>query len=201
MKSTPKKHRELPGMELRQIRRGVMRVAVARRITSAPPGKFRGPPTWRLHIGPLVVPCALGSGGLKRAKREGDHASPTGTFALLFGYYRPDRQRRLRAHVPLKPLRPGLGWCDDSASPAYNRPVATSCPWSHERLWRDDDLYDVVIVLDYNYHPRRKGRGSAIFLHCARPDLTPTEGCIALRIDDLRRLLPRLALDVVLTVR
>lgn len=134
-------------------------------------------------------------------KREGDHASPIGCFRLLFGYYRPDRQARPRAGLRLHPLGPKLGWCDDPASPAYNRLVATPCRWSHERLWRDDRLYDVVIVLDYNYRRRRKGRGSAIFLHCAHPDLAPTEGCIALRAADLRRLLPRLAPHVVLTVR
>ncbi len=134
-------------------------------------------------------------------KREGDHASPIGTFSLLLGYYRPDRMRRWSSSLPLTPLRPGLGWCDDMASPAYNRLVSIPYPWSHERLWRDDHLYDVVIVLDYNYRRRRSGRGSAIFLHCARPDLAPTEGCIALRAEDLRRLLPRLAPDVVVTVR
>jgi L,D-peptidoglycan transpeptidase YkuD (ErfK/YbiS/YcfS/YnhG family) len=198
MKSPPKKRVAIPGFGNQPVRGGVTRLVVARCTTPAAQGRFQA---GRLHAGPLVFPCALGAGGLKRAKREGDRASPIGTFSLLFGFYRPDRHRRLRALLPLNPMRPELGWCDDSTSPTYNRRVATSCPWSHERLWRDDRLYDVVIVLDYNYHPRRKGRGSAIFLHCADPDFAPTEGCIALRIDDLRRLLPRLAPDVVLTVR
>jgi L,D-peptidoglycan transpeptidase YkuD (ErfK/YbiS/YcfS/YnhG family) len=198
MKSPPKKPVAILRFGNQPVRGGVSHLVVARCTTPAEQGRFQ---TGRLHAGSLVLPCALGAGGLKRAKREGDHASPIGTFSLLFGFYRPDRHRRLRALLPLNPVRPELGWCDDTTSPAYNRLVATSCPWSHERLWRDDRLYDVVIVLDYNYHPRRKGRGSAIFLHCAAPDFAPTEGCIALRAGDLRRLLPRLTLDVVLTVR
>jgi L,D-peptidoglycan transpeptidase YkuD (ErfK/YbiS/YcfS/YnhG family) len=119
----------------------------------------------------------------------------------LRGFYRPDRVHRFRISLPFAPLRPRQGWCDDSSGPVYNKLVPIPCPWSHERLWRDDHLYDVVIVLDYNIDPCRKRRGSAIFLHCAHVDLTPTEGCIALRADDLRRLLPRLAPHVVLTVR
>ena len=86
-------------------------------------------------------------------------------------------------------------------SAAYNRQVSLPCRGSHENLWRPDRLYDLVIVLDYNIHPRRKSRGSAIFLHCAPPGFAPTEGCVALRPGDLRRLLPRLAKKVRLTIR
>jgi L,D-peptidoglycan transpeptidase YkuD (ErfK/YbiS/YcfS/YnhG family) len=101
----------------------------------------------------------------------------------------------------MRPVSPSDGWCDDPRSALYNRRVALPCRASHEKLWRADRLYDLVIVLDYNLHPRRKNRGSAIFLHCARPDFAPTSGCIALLPDDLRRLLPRLARKAVLTVR
>jgi L,D-peptidoglycan transpeptidase YkuD (ErfK/YbiS/YcfS/YnhG family) len=98
-------------------------------------------------------------------------------------------------------IRPSDGWCDDPESAAYNRRAALPCRGSHEKLWRADRLYDLVIVLDYNIRPCRKNRGSAIFLHCARPDFAPTEGCVALRPDDLRKLLPRLARNVRLTIR
>ena len=101
----------------------------------------------------------------------------------------------------MRPLRPSDGWCDDPISAVYNQRVTLPCRAGHEKLWRADHLYDLVIVVDYNVRPRRKNRGSAIFLHCARPDFAPTEGCIALRPDDLRRLLPRLAKRVVLTIR
>jgi L,D-peptidoglycan transpeptidase YkuD (ErfK/YbiS/YcfS/YnhG family) len=183
--------------KMRSKRGELTRLVVARSTTPAGQGKFlRG----RLHAGSLVVPCAIGAAGSKHGKREGDHASPVGTFSVLRGFYRIDRRRRLRVAFALHPIRPELGWCDDPSSPSYNRMVATSCPWSHERLWRDDSLYDVVVVLDYNIRRRCKGRGSAIFLHCAHSDLAPTEGCIALRYDDLRRLLPRLSPHVVVTV-
>ena len=93
------------------------------------------------------------------------------------------------AGVTIRELRPTTG------------SVSFAVPGRHEKLWRADRLYDLVIVLDYNIRPRRKSRGSAIFLHCARPDFAPTEGCVALRPDDLRRLLPRLAKKVRLTIR
>ncbi|WOJ89182.1 L,D-transpeptidase family protein [Methylocapsa polymorpha] len=155
----------------------------------------------RLRAGPVVIRCAIGAGRIGRDKREGDHATPTGEFRLFFGLYRADRMPRNATLLPMRPVRPHDGWCDDPDSSGYNRPVRLPCKASHEKLWRDDHLYDVVIVLDYNIFPRRKSRGSAIFLHCARPDLAPTEGCVALHPDDLRRLLPRLSRKTALTVR
>jgi L,D-peptidoglycan transpeptidase YkuD (ErfK/YbiS/YcfS/YnhG family) len=155
----------------------------------------------RLHAGPLVIACALGRAGISHAKRESDHATPAGEFHLLAGFFRADRILRRAWSLPMRPVRPNDGWCDDPESAVYNRHVTLPCRTGHEKLWRKDHLYDLVIVLDYNIHPRRKNRGSAIFLHCARPDLAPTEGCVALRPDDLRRLLPRLAKKAVLTIR
>ena len=155
----------------------------------------------RLHAGPVVVRCAIGRTGIRQDKREGDRATPGGAFRLLGGFFRADRVLRKAWISPMRPVRPSDGWCDDPESALYNRRVALPCRASHEKLWRGDRLYDLVVVLDYNIHPRRKNRGSAIFLHCARPDFAPTLGCIALRLDDLRRLLPRLAKNVVLTVR
>lgn len=137
---------------------------------------------------------------IARDKREGDRATPAGGFRLLYGFYRADRLARNATLLPMRPIRPRDGWCDDPKSALYNRRVALPFRESHEKLWRQDRLYDLVIVLDYNISPRRKGSGSAIFLHCARPDLAPTEGCIALRLDDLRRLLPRLSPKTVLTI-
>ena len=106
--------------------------------------------------------------------------------------YRPDRMRRPRTPLPVRAIRRHDGWCDASADRNYNRPVRLPYPASAERLWREDALYDVVVVLDYNERPRVRGRGSAIFMHVARPGYAPTEGCIALARAHLLRLLERL---------
>jgi L,D-peptidoglycan transpeptidase YkuD (ErfK/YbiS/YcfS/YnhG family) len=134
--------------------------------------------------------CALGRSGLARAKREGDGATPVGLHRIETVLVRRDR---FRTAAITRPLRPDMGWCDDPQAGAYNRPVALPCAASHERLWRDDGLYDVIGVLDWNRRPRIKGRGSAIFFHLARSDLAPTAGCVAITAADMRRLLPRLA--------
>jgi len=145
-----------------------------------------------LIIGDRHIPCALGRSGVTRFKREGDGATPTGRLRLLALMVRRDRLPGPRAPVRLRPIRPGDGWCDDPSSGVYNRPVHLPCRASHELLWRDDRLYDVVGILDWNIRPRTSRRGSAIFLHLARAGLAPTEGCIALRREDLFRLLAAL---------
>ncbi len=158
-------------------------------------------PLGRLHAGPVVLRCAIGCAAIRQFKREGDRATPAGALRLLGGFFRQDKISRQAWVSPMRPVRPSDGWCDDPDSPLYNRHVALPCRASHEKLWREDRLYDLVLVLDYNIRPRRKNRGSAIFLHCARPDFAPTGGCIALHLGDLRRLLPRLSRKTVLTIR
>ncbi len=142
--------------------------------------------------GASAFPCALGAGGRRAAKREGDGATPRGAFALLSAFYRADRGPRPRCPLPLRRSTAADGWCDDAASASYNRPVRLPVAFGHERMWRDDRLYDLGLVVDYNLRGTRRGRGSAIFLHVASPDDAPTAGCVALRPADLRRLLPRL---------
>ena len=155
----------------------------------------------RLHAGQTVIACAIGAAGISNRKREGDQASPAGYFRLIEGFFKPSVGRRPRTSLPFSPVNRTLGWCDDPNSGNYNKLVHLPSAARHENLWREDGLYDLVIVLDYNILPRRKGAGSAIFLHCARPGFAPTEGCIALRREDLRKLLPRLARDAVLIVK
>lgn len=138
---------------------------------------------WRM--GPALVRAAVGRGGVRADKQEGDGATPAGLLPLRRVLYRADRVRRPRAAVPVSPLAPQDGWCDDPASADYNRPVRLPCPDRHEALWRDDALYDVIAVLGWNDAPPAPGRGSAIFLHVARPDGGPTEGCVALPLPDL----------------
>src|SRR5271155_2326394 len=146
-----------------------------------------------LTAGPLRIPCALGPAGIVRIKREGDRGTPAGRFRLLWGYYRPDRPRPRAAGVPLKAMRRDQGWCEDPSSPRYNRPVRLPAADCTDRMWRDDHLYDVTFVLDQNFSRRAKGRGSAIFFHLARADLTPTAGCVAIEPADMLKLAPRLA--------
>ena len=146
-----------------------------------------------LTAGPFRIPCALGPAGIVRLKREGDGGTPAGRFRLLWGYYRPDRLRPRAAGVPLNPMRPDQGWCEDPASPRYNRPVRLPAADCTDRMWRDDRLYDLTFVLDQNFTRRAKGRGSAIFFHLARPGLSPTAGCVAIRPADMLKLAPLLA--------
>lgn len=130
--------------------------------------------------------CALGRGGVRAEKREGDGATPRGRWRMRALLFRPDRVARTPlTGLPLRALRPEDGWCDDPADPLYNKPVKLPYPARAERLWRDDAIYDLIVVLGYNDDPPEPGKGSAIFLHVARPDFTPTEGCVALGREDL----------------
>jgi L,D-peptidoglycan transpeptidase YkuD (ErfK/YbiS/YcfS/YnhG family) len=129
--------------------------------------------------------CALGRAGIAAAKREGDHATPAGAWPMRRALYRPDRETPPATRLPLQPLDPADGWCDAPGDQAYNRLVRLPYAARAETLWRDDALYDLLIVLGYNDAPVVAGRGSAIFLHLARDDFGPTEGCIALARDDL----------------
>jgi L,D-peptidoglycan transpeptidase YkuD (ErfK/YbiS/YcfS/YnhG family) len=171
---------------------GIAALRVARRIGGRP---HEG----RLIAGDLVLPCALGRSGVTRRKREGDGGTPAGSHELLYVYLRRGRAVKPRG-TPARFVAPQDLWCDDARSFLYNRPLRGPTPLGHERLWRQDRLYDVVGVLDYNIRPRVLGRGSAIFFHIATETLGPTAGCVALRARDMARLLPRLAKGVRIVV-
>lgn len=124
--------------------------------------------------------CAIGRGGYALNKREGDGATPIGVWPFRRVYYRPDRGKPPKTGLQVLPLSPTDGWCDAPGDPAYNRPVTLPYPASHEEMWREDHLYDIVVVLGHNDDPPVPGRGSAIFMHLARDGYKPTEGCVAL---------------------
>ncbi len=124
--------------------------------------------------------CALGRSGIRADKCEGDGATPTGRLPIRTVLYRADRLERPVTRLPCRPLREIDGWCDDPGDRAYNRPVTRPYPGRHEVLWRDDAVYDIVAVLGWNDDPVVPAAGSAIFLHLARPNYEPTEGCVAL---------------------
>lgn len=145
--------------------------------------------------------AACGRGGVRADKREGDGASPAGVFPLVRAYYRPDRVAPPPTGLKLAALHPRDCWVDDPSDPRYNRLVSLPYPARHERMWRDDGLYDLVVLIGYNTDPPVAGRGSAIFLHVARPDLGPTEGCIAVERDVLAELLGRLGPGSTIAIR
>ncbi len=144
--------------------------------------------------------CAIGRGAIAREKREGDGVTPIGRWPIRRVLYRADRVAAPETPFDCAAIGPDDGWCDDPGDPAYNRPVRLPYAASHERMTRDDGLYDVVVVLGHNDDPVVSGAGSAIFLHVARDDYGPTEGCVALALPDLLEVLrtagPGSAVDV-----
>ncbi len=144
-----------------------------------------------LAMGARRVRCALGPGGVIAAslKREGDGTTPEGVWPIRRLLYRPDRGGPPSTRLPVQPIGERDGWCDAPDDPAYNRPVALPYPASAERLWREDGLYDLCVILGHNDDPPVAGLGSAVFLHCAHPHYRPTQGCVALARPDLESLL------------
>lgn len=156
------------------------------------PGK---PSEGRIALAHGIRRVALGRSGLRALKREGDGATPLGRFPIRLVLYRSDRVARPRAPLPVRAIRTDDGWCEDPSDRNYNRLVTLSRRSAADRLTRDDHLYDLVLVLGHNDRPRVKRRGSAIFVHLARADLTPTAGCIAMSRRDLQALLAELRAD------
>ncbi len=150
-------------------------------LVVTPANESRGYVRWQDR----TFDCALGKSGVAVEKREGDGATPPGRFLIRHILYRPDRIEKPLSGLPIYALDRDNGWCDAPDHPDYNRfvhlPHAAHC----EKLWREDHIYDLIIILAYNDDPVQPGKGSAIFMHVARPGLEPTEGCIALEVDDL----------------
>lgn len=158
-------------------------------FTATTRGKFSG--------GGVTCQCALGRGGVIHAlqKREGDGTSPLGKWRMKRVFYRPDRMGRPDTRLPIVPLNEHDGWCDSANHPLYNRPVSLPFAASHERLWREDHVYDLVVELDHNDDPVVPGLGSAIFFHLSRDDFRPTEGCVAIPKDYMLAVLKQATTD------
>jgi L,D-peptidoglycan transpeptidase YkuD (ErfK/YbiS/YcfS/YnhG family) len=139
-----------------------------------------------------AIPVALGRGGLRANKREGDGGTPTGSFKPLRLWWRNDRHARPKTALPVRPIRSDDGWCEDPSHRRYNRPVRVAAESNADRLMRTDHLYDFIVEIDHNTRPRVSGRGSAVFLHLARPGFAPTAGCIAMTRSAMLRLLTRM---------
>ncbi|MCW9040070.1 MAG: L,D-transpeptidase family protein [Rhodospirillales bacterium] len=142
-------------------------------------------PDRTLTFGGRRYTCAIGRSGIVQNKREGDGGTPLGSMELRHVYFRADRIAKPATALPVTALGREDGWCDDPGALAYNTFVHLPYPARCEELWRTDSLYDIIVVLGWNDDPVKAGRGSAIFLHVARPGYAPTEGCAALTVGDL----------------
>ncbi len=144
---------------------------------------------WNVEIGAFRARCAIGRGGVVRDKREGDGGTPAGRWPMREAFYRADRIPPPATRLRLTAIDPNDGWCDAPNHPAYNRLVRLPFAAGHEKMWRDDAVYDLVVVLGYNDDPVEPGKGSAIFAHVSRAGYAPTEGCVALPLEELTQLL------------
>jgi L,D-peptidoglycan transpeptidase YkuD (ErfK/YbiS/YcfS/YnhG family) len=154
-----------------------------------------------LRAGPVVIPVALGRGGIKADKREGDGATPRGRFRPIRLWFRADRVGHPRTLLPVQAIRRAHAWCEAPADRRYNRSFRRSANEPGDRLWRDDHLYDLIIEIDHNTRPRIAGRGSAVFIHLARPACAPTAGCVALSRGAMLRLLGRIGPNTRITIQ
>ncbi|KPU81961.1 transpeptidase [SAR11 cluster bacterium PRT-SC02] len=133
--------------------------------------------------------CAIGKRGIKHKKREGDKSTPKGLFKLKYVLYRKDKIKKPKTALKTKILKRNMGWCDDIRSKHYNKLIKFPFRWRAEKLYRSDNTYNIVVVLDYNMKPIVKGKGSAVFIHLSKNNYSPTLGCISLNLKDLYLLL------------
>ena len=138
----------------------------------------------------LKFKCALGKAGIRKKKIEGDNITPKGVFKIVKIYYRKNRLKKLSSKFTLIEITKSMGWCDDPKSRKYNQPIRLPTRYSHEILYRRDNIYDLILVLNYNMKPVIKNKGSAIFIHIAKKNYKKTLGCIALKKKDLIKILP-----------
>lgn len=153
-----------------------------------------------VRVGPLTFIGALGRSGRTIFKREGDGATPIKPMSCRSVYYKHRLRLRAKARLPLTPISPKMGWCDESNHASYNKAVKIPFSLSCETMLRDDALYDYVIVLDWNISSRKRNCGSAIFFHVAKPGYPPTQGCIAISRRDMMRILPHLTQKTIIHV-
>ena len=134
--------------------------------------------------------CSIGKSGITASKKEGDLATPKGTFKLGLLYYRKDRNKSLESKIKKRVIKKNMGWCNDSRSKKYNQEIYFPFKYCAEKLYRKDNIYDIFINIKYNYRPSVKKKGSAIFLHLANSNYKPTSGCIAIAKKDFLKILP-----------
>ena len=134
------------------------------------------------------VKCALGKRGIGTKKKEGDQITPRGSYKIKGILYRRDKIKNLRTKLIKKAINKKMGWCDDPKSKKYNQLIKLPSKFNFEKLYRNDELYDIIIILNFNTNPIKKNKGSAIFIHVAKNNYSPTKGCIAIKINDIKKL-------------
>ena len=138
------------------------------------------------------IKCALGKRGIGNKKKEGDFITPRGIFKIKFILYREDRIKNLNTILKKIKIKKKMGWCDDVSSDEYNKLITLPSKYKYEKLFRKDNVYDIILVLDYNMRPIRKFKGSAIFIHIAKQKFTKTEGCIAIKKNELKKIVKKI---------
>ena len=145
-----------------------------------------------LYFQDYKIKCAIGKRGLTASKKEGDLKTPRGNFTFSILFYRADRIKSINSKIPRKRIRKSFGWCDDPNSGYYNKLIYFPFRKSAEKLYLKENIYDLILVLNYNTNPVIKNKGSAIFLHVANRKFTSTKGCIAIEKRDFIKILPNI---------
>ena len=148
----------------------------------------------------LKFKCSLGKNGVTKNKVEGDKRTPSGVYRLKQVFYRADRINKITTNLKKIKIKKNMGWCDDPSSKRYNRLIKIPYKFSHEKLYRKDHIYDIVVILNYNMNPVVKKRGSAIFIHLTKKNYLKTLGCIALKKNDLLEILNRVKKDNIIKI-
>jgi L,D-peptidoglycan transpeptidase YkuD (ErfK/YbiS/YcfS/YnhG family) len=149
----------------------------------------------------LKFKCALGKAGIGKKNIEGDNITPKGTYRIIQIYYRKDRVKKISSSFKLNKITKSMGWCDDPSSKKYNQLIRLPTKYSHEKLYQKNNIYDLLLVIDYNMNPVVINKGSAIFIHVAKKNYKPTAGCISLKKRDILKLIKILKLNTKILIK
>ena len=153
-----------------------------------------------LIYGNYKIRCAIGKKGVGKKKKEGDFITPLGNFRIKKVFFRKDRVKNLKTKIKKLEINKKMGWCDDPRSNNYNKLIKYPFKYSSEKLYRRDNIYDIIVVLNYNINPIIKNRGSAIFIHIAKKNYKKTEGCVAIKKRDMKKLLKMISIKTKITI-
>ena len=147
----------------------------------------------KLFIDDYKVNCSIGKRGIRIKKKEGDLITPKGKFRIKYILYRRDRISKFRAKIRKIAIKKNMGWCDDPNSKKYNKLVKLPCNYKAEKLYKKNNTYDILLVLNYNMSPIKKNKGSAIFIHIAKRNYAPTAGCVAINKNDMKKIIKKIS--------